>query len=103
VSPQPVIALPEVEGDLRSAGEFYQSWRSDGFTHLRTLWDETTAWIEANPDLFPKCYRDFRRAPLRNSYYAAFYMVEPTVTIVVAVLDLRQRPARVRRLLRNRR
>ena len=66
------------------------------------LLDEVVAWIAENPDLFPKRYRDFRRAPLRNSYYAAFYVVEPTVTVVIAVLDLRQRPARVRRLLRNR-
>ena len=103
MSPRPVIALPEVEGDLRAAGAFYQSWRSDGITHLGALWDEVTAWIAENPDFFPKRYRDFRRAPLRNSYYGAFYVIEPTVTVVVAVLDLRQRPARVRRLLRNRR
>ena len=103
MNPQQVIALPEVEGDLRSAGQFYQSWRSDGHEHLQSIWDEVTHWIAKNPDLFPKRYRDFRRAPLRNSYYAAFYVVEPTVTVVVAVLDLRQRPARMRRLLRHRR
>lgn len=103
MSPRPVIALPEVENDLRAAGVFYESWRLDGMTHVQKLWDETTAWIGQNPELFPKRYRDFRRAPLRNSYYAAFYVIEPDVTVIVAVLDLRQRPARVRRLLRTRR
>lgn len=103
MNPQPVIALPEVEGDLRAAGQFYKSWRADGREHLQSLWDEVTRWIAENPDLFPKRYRDFRRAPLRHSYYAAFYVVEPTVTIVVAVLDLRQRPSHVRHLLRHRR
>ena len=103
MNPQPVIALPEVEGDLRAAGQFYHSWRSDGHAHLQSLWDEVTDWIAENPDLFPKRYRDFRRAPLRHSYYAAFYVVEPNVTVVVAMLDLRQRPARLRNLLRTRR
>lgn len=103
MSPQPVIALPEVEGNLRAAGQFYQSWRSDGCAHLQSLWDEVTEWIGENPDPFPKRYRHFRRAPLRQSYYAVFYVVEPTVTVVVAVLDLRQRPSSVRRLLRGRR
>ena len=103
MNPQPVLALPEVEGDLRAAGQFYQSWRSNGVTHLQSLWDEATDWIGENPDLFPECYRDFRRAPLRNSYYGVFYVVEPKVTVIVAVLDLRQHPAKVRRLLRTRR
>jgi plasmid stabilization system protein ParE len=84
-----VIALPQVEGDLRAASRFYQSWRADGRAHLQSLWDAVVASISQNPELFPSRYLDFRRAPLRNSYYAAFYVIEPTATVVVAVLDRR--------------
>jgi hypothetical protein len=103
VKSQPVDFLLSANVDVNQAKDAYSAWRSDGADHFMTLLDEVVSWIAANPDLFPKRYRDFRRAPLRNSYYAAFYVIEPTVTVVVAVLDLRQRPARMRRLLRNRR
>jgi len=56
-------------------------------------------WIEWNPELFPKKYKRFRRAIIRRTYYGIYYVLEPQVTIVVAVLDLRRDPREIRRLL----
>jgi hypothetical protein len=60
---------------------------------------ESVAWIEWNPEMFPRKYRLFRRAIIRKSYFGIYYVIEANVTTVVAVLDLRRDPRTVRRLL----
>jgi hypothetical protein len=61
------------------------------------------AWIEWNPEMFPKKYRFFRRAVVRRSYFGIFFAIEPVVTSVVAVRDMRDDPKEIRRLLLERR
>jgi hypothetical protein len=100
---QKVEALDEVERDVRSAMAFYDSWRSDGGRYFEEQFYETLSWIEWNPELFPKRYKIFRRAIIRNTYFGVFYAIEPEVTTVVAVLDLRQRPSTIRRIVKTRR
>jgi hypothetical protein len=53
--------------------------------------------------MFPKKYRSFRRAIIRRSYFGIFFAIEPEVTTVVAVRDMRDNPAAIRRLLLARR
>ncbi len=99
---QPVEVLEEVEADLRAAIAFYDSWRSDGSAFFRQHFRETVAWIAWNPELFPRRYRFFRRAIIRQTYFGVFFAIEPTVTTIVAVTDLRQRPGALRRLVKTR-
>ena len=100
---RPVALLPEAEGDIRKAQAFYEGWRTDGAAHFERLMDESIRRLEFKPSAFPKRYRHFRRFLLHHSYYAVFFVIEPHRTLIVAVLDLRQRPARLRRTLRTRR
>lgn len=51
---KPVVALPEVYGDLENAISHYLTWRADGREHVLGSYDETIDWIAWNPDLFPK-------------------------------------------------
>jgi plasmid stabilization system protein ParE len=102
VKASPVVALPAVEEDIADGCAFYAMWRLDGEACFRQLWRDTVAAIGANPEAFPRRYRRFRRALLPHSHYAAFFVIEPECATVVAVLDLRQRPARIRRALRAR-
>jgi len=60
---------------------------------------ESIAWIEWNPEMFPKKYRQFRRAIIRRSYFGIYYAIEPEVTTVVAVLDMRREPRTIRGIL----
>ena len=64
---QRVEALEAVAADLLYAREYYDSWRSDGSAYFKGQFDETVAWIEWNPELFPRKYRFFRRAIIRNT------------------------------------
>lgn len=59
-------------------------------------------WIEWNPEQFPKKYRFFRRAIIRRTYFGIYFVIEPTVTTVVAVLDMRNDPRVIRSLLKLR-
>jgi hypothetical protein len=103
VRSQPVEFLAFVEDDLRYAYDYYDSWLSGGSTWFRNHFRETVSWIEWNPRMFPKKYRSFRRAIIRRSYFGIFFAIEPEVTTVVAVRDMRDNPAAIRRLLLARR
>lgn len=99
---QPVEFLESVELDLRNARAFYDSWQFEGAEKFQTKFLETIAWIEWNPELFPRRYNHFRRAIIRRTYFGVFYVIEPNVTVAVAVLDLRRNPKTIRRLVSTR-
>jgi len=100
---QRVEALEVVAEDLRDARSYYDSWRSDGSAYFQKQFRELLAWIEWNPELFPKKYRHFRRAIIRNTYFGVYFVIEPEVTTIVAVADLRRNPAALRRMMGVRR
>ena len=99
---QPVEFLESVEDDLAYAYEYYDAWHPDGRDYFRGQWQETIAWIEWNPELFPKRHRFFRRAIIRNTYFAVVFAIEPGVTTNVALLDLRRNPKEIRKVLLHR-
>ncbi|MEO5958260.1 MAG: hypothetical protein ABIZ49_05065 [Opitutaceae bacterium] len=96
---QPVEFLEPIEADLLAARAFYDSWQTDGGVHFHEKFREAVSWIEWNPEMFPRKHRHFRRAVIRRSFYGIYFAIEPDVTTVVAVLDLRQSPATIRELL----
>jgi hypothetical protein len=102
VKSRPVEALEIVEEDMAYAMTYYSSWRADGAAYFKNQFDEAVKWIEWNPELFPKRFRFFRRAVIRNTYFGIFYVIEPGVTTIVAVLDMRQRPKRLRNVIAGR-
>jgi hypothetical protein len=102
VKPQPVEFLEWVEHDLNHAMEFYESWLTDGGERFFSRFRETVFSIEDNPEQFPKKHRFFRRALIRRTYFGIYFAIEPDVTTVVAVLDLRQDPRVIRSLIKLR-
>jgi hypothetical protein len=102
VKGQPVEFLDFIEADLRYARAYYDSWLTGGGVVFHERFRETVKWIEWNPELFPKKYKRFRRAIIRRTYFGLFFAIEPEVTTVIAVLDLRQNPAAIRRIIGGR-
>jgi hypothetical protein len=102
VKTQPVELLDIIEYDLDYAQSFYDSWLTNGAQIFYKRFRETISWIEWNPELFPRRHRHFRRAIIPRTYFGIYFAIEPTVTTVVAVLDLRQDPRVIRQLLRLR-
>ena len=96
---QPVEFLPWVEHDPTYAMDFYDSWLTNGAGRFLNRFRETVTWIEENPGQFPKKHRFFRRAIIRRTYFGLYFAIEPGVTTVVAVLDMRNDPRVIRSLL----
>ena len=99
---QPVEFLEFIEDDLRYAHAYYDSWKTDRAGWFQERFREAISWIEWNPELFPKKYRQFRRGIIRQTYFGIFFAIEPDVTTAVAVLDLRRDPKAIKRILRER-
>jgi len=99
VKTQPVEFLEFVEFDLRQACGFYDSWKANGAEDFQVKFRETVAWIEWHPEIFQRKYKHFRRAIIRRTYFGIYYVIEPDVTVVVALLDLRRNPKVIRRML----
>ncbi|MBI2516707.1 MAG: hypothetical protein HYV95_07295 [Opitutae bacterium] len=99
---QPVEFLEWVEHDLSYARDFYDSWLTNGADQFLSRFKEAVAWIEWNPEQFPKKHRFFRRAIIRRTYFGVYFAIEPEVTTIVAVLDMRSDPRVVRALLKLR-
>ena len=99
---QKVEALEVVEADLRYARAYYDSWMLGGSEYFQGQFRETVDWIEWNPDLFLRVHKSFRRAIIKNTYFGIFYAIEADVTTIVAVFDMRQRPASIRKIITSR-
>lgn len=99
---KPVVALPEVETDLRQAMAHYASWRSDGPAHVLQKYEATIAWIAWNPEVFPRKYRNVQRAILKQSYYIVYFIQEDDRSLVLAVLDGRRDPQEIKRIITGR-
>ncbi len=100
---QPVEFLEPVADDLAYALAFYDSWLTAGSTIFLGRFRETVSRIERNPEQFPKKHRFFRRAIIPRTYFGIYFAIEPEITTVVAVLDMRQNPRILRSLLKLRR
>ncbi len=84
------------------ARDFYESWKWHGTEDFMLRFRESVAWIEWNPEMFPRKYRQFRRAIIRRSYFGIYYVIESEVTTVVAVLDMRRDPRTIQDTLKRR-
>jgi hypothetical protein len=100
---KPVVALAEVESDLKQARAHYGSWLADGSRVLVEKYDETVGWIAWNPNFFPRKYGPIQRAILKQSFYIVYFIQEPERSVVLAVLDGRRAPAEIRRIVGFRR
>jgi hypothetical protein len=102
VPSQPVEFLEWVEPDLTYAMDFHDSWLTNGAGRFLSRFREAVTWIEASPGQFPKKHRFFHRAIIRRTYFGIYFVIEPEVTTVVAVLDMRNDPRIIRALLKLR-
>lgn len=87
---RPLIIRPEAEADLAGAAAYYAKvGHARGFEERI---DGVLEQIGATPLRFPVLYEDVRRALVRRHPYAILYIVEPTRTVVLAVLHQRRDP-----------
>jgi len=56
--------------------------------------DATIQSIQRNPLLYPKVYKNFRRALIQRFPYGVYYFVEGDTIVVIAIFNEKRKPMR---------
>ena len=92
---QPRLLLePEAKADLAEAFDWYESRRRGlGSEYLAEV-ARVLESVERNPEAYPIVHGQTRRALVRRFPYAVFYVVDPALVAVTAVMHGRRDPRR---------
>jgi len=93
------VALPETADDLIAAAAHYQSWRLDGKAHFLKKYEDAVGLIASAPDSFSLALGPIQKAILKQSYYIIYFLQEPERCLIIAVLDGRRNPNRMRKIV----
>ena len=86
------IVRPEAEAELAEAFEWYESRIPGlGLDLIRPV-DGPFNSILRNPLLYPVVYKTVRRALTRRFPYEAFFLVEPSTVVILAVFHAKRNP-----------
>ncbi len=98
--PEPILT-PEAEADVLTAATYYESERPGlGFDFLHEV-ERAVGLIANTPLAFTLVEHRVRRALLRRFPYGLFYEVGDDRDVIVAVVDLRQDPEEILRMLKR--
>lgn len=87
--------LPEVEGDVMTAYEWYEGKAVGlGVEFLRVFYAHV-AGLRRTPLIFPKVHRDFHRSLLRRFPYACYYRIMDDSVIVYGAFHCARNPSSV--------
>jgi len=95
----PVVFLSGADGDLQAAFNRFEDYREGFGVEFMQALDAHLARAAKFPLLAPVYLAKIRRQVMHGFPYGVFYEPQATRIIVVAVLDLRQDPERIRRRL----
>lgn len=99
----PVVALDVVREDVQGVYDYLAAPSPAAAENFLERYFETADRIARNPETFAVRFEDYRRALVPRSNIAIYYFTEPARAVIVAVIDARRDPARIRRLLHGRR
>ena len=95
----PVVFLAGADADLQAAFNRFEDYREGFGVEFMQAVEAHLARVAMFPLLAPVYLGKIRRRVLRGFPYGVFYEPHATRIIVVAILDLRQDPERIRRRL----
>jgi len=77
---------------MAEAYRWYEEQRAGLGSDFLLCVEEGLAKIRRGPEAYPVVHRDVRRMLIRRFPYGIFYVVEPTLIVVVAVFHERREP-----------
>jgi len=95
----PVVFLSGADADLQAAFNRFEDYHEGFGVEFMQAVDAHLSRAGMFPLLAPVYFGQVRRQILRGFPFGVFYEPHPTRIIVVAILDLRQDPERIRRRL----
>ena len=87
-----LIVRSYAEKDITDIVLWYETKLKDLGNRFITSLDATVQSIERNPKIYPKVYKEFRRALLPRFPYGVFYIIENHSIIIFAVLHGKRKP-----------
>lgn len=96
----PVEFLRGADADLQGAFNHFEEYREGFGVEFVTAVDAHLARIGSFPEIAPTYFEKVRRQVMQGFPYGIFYERYPTRILVIAILDLRQDPGRIRRRLK---
>lgn len=88
-----LVVRPEAALDALEAASWYRAERAGLWTEFLGELRAAFSRIEEGPSRFPVVFRGVRRAILRRFPFGVFFLVEPEVTVVLAITHLRRHPS----------
>lgn len=95
----PVVFLSGADTDLQAVFNQFEDYREGFGSEFMAALEAHLAHLAVFPLLAPIYLRTVRRRVMHGFPYGIFYEPQPTRLIIVAILDLRQDPERIRRRL----
>jgi plasmid stabilization system protein ParE len=94
-----LILLLQADLDIQAAFNRYDDYQDGrGYVFMQQL-DAALTMLRRHPQIGGLYAAPFRRLLIRDFPYGVFYDVQPTRIIVVAIMDLRQKPRSILRKL----
>src|SRR2546428_13599057 len=96
----PVEFLSGADAELQEIFNGFEDYREGFELEFMLAVDAYLARIAVFPEIAPRYFEKIRRQVMQRFPYGIFYEPYPTRVLVVAILDLRQEPRKIRRRLR---
>jgi len=87
-----LIVRSVAEKDITDIVLWYEKKLKGLGNRFITSLDATFQSIQRNPEIYPKVYKEFRRALLPRFPYGVFYIIENNSIIIFAVLHGKRKP-----------
>ncbi len=93
---RPLILRSDAESDIAEAFRWYEKRSPGRGVYFLQAVEGTLTSIALDPELYPKVYREARRALLRGFPYAVFYTSRPDLIEVIGCMHTRRHTRRWR-------
>ncbi|MGO9570185.1 MAG: type II toxin-antitoxin system RelE/ParE family toxin [Desulfomonilaceae bacterium] len=87
------LIRPDAETDIAEAYRWYEEQREGLGADFLLCVEEGLSKIQRAPEAYPVVHKNVHRLLIKRFPYGIFYVVEPAVIIVLAVLHERRDPA----------
>ena len=92
-----VIIRPEAEDDLKETFSWYEEKRTGlGYSFLLQV-DAGINFINRNPEIHPKEYKETRKHLIKRFPYKIIYLVKEEEIIILAVIHGKRRPTLIKK------
>jgi hypothetical protein len=95
----PIDFLSGADADLQQVFNKFEDYRHGFGVEFMMALEAYLARIAAFPEIAPPYFLNIRRQVMQDFPYGIFYEPYPTRIVVIAILDLRQDPQRIRNRL----